>query len=76
MINSSGLTNIVRMTRESIPRTEFEPTLALVKEMGMLFQAATMLNSLVRQHQFDEAREVWRVCAKGSYGELKMIDVR
>lgn len=72
ILNGSGLSNIAQMIKESIPSREFEPLLALGEEVQYLFQAATILDRLVKKRRLEEAHEVWRACAKGSYGELRL----
>lgn len=76
ILNDSALRNIVRLIRESISFTCDEPMYTVAKEAGLLFQAATMLDRMLRQKQFDKAFEVWRTCAKGSYAELPLIYTR
>ena len=72
IIESSGLANIIRMILESVPFSDADMQ-AATKEVGLLFQAATMLDRVVRQKRLDIAEQVWRTCAKGSYAELLMV---
>lgn len=72
IIESSGLSNIIRMILESVPYSDSDME-AATKEVGQLFQAATMLERLVRQKNLATAQQVWRACAKGSYMELPML---
>lgn len=76
IFKDSALRNIVGMIRESVIFTGEEPMLAVVKEAGMLFQAATMFDRMLRQKQLDKAFEVWKTCVKGSYHELPMVYAR
>ena len=76
ILNDSGIQNIVRMIRESVDVSCEEPMQVVAKEAGMLFQAATMFDRMVRYKQVEKAFEVWRACAKGAYSELPMIYAR
>lgn len=76
ILNDSAIRNIVGMIRESVPFTCDDPMLTAAKEVGMLYQAATMLDRMLRLKQLDKAYEVWRTCAKGSYTELPRVYAR
>ncbi len=76
VLADSGIRNIVTMIRESVAFSGEEPMQAVAKEAGLLFQAATMFDRMVRLDKLEKAFEVWRVCAKGAYSELPMVYVR
>lgn len=72
VLNESSIRNIVGMIRSSVQFTSAEPMMEVTREVGLIFQAATLFDRLLRQNQQHLAFNVWRECAKGSYATLPM----
>lgn len=73
VLNESSISDIVGMIRSSVKFTSPEPMIEITREAGLIFQAATLFDRLLRQKQHQRAFEVWRECAKGSYATLPMV---
>lgn len=71
IMTDSGIFNIVQMIRTSIPHTGMEQNQIIFNEIGVIVSVARIFEEMVTKERYDEAFEVWRVCAKGSYVELK-----
>lgn len=72
VLKESGIRNIVTMIQESVAFSCEDPLHVAAKEAGILFQAASMFDRMIRLNNLEKAFEIWRVCAKGSYSELPM----
>lgn len=76
VLDESSLRNIVDLIRGSVQFTSPEPMFEVSKESGILFQAASLFDRMLRQKQLGAAYEIWRECAKGSYTTLPLIVAR
>ncbi len=61
-----------RPRREILPDVSVERAQAM-SERNALRDAATLMDRLARERQYEKAFNLWRACAKGAYLELPVI---
>jgi hypothetical protein len=70
LINTSGLANIVKEIRSSVPRTELEPLLAVMPEISILYKAAEMMHQCIKKKDHEGAFNIWHRAVQGGYRQI------